>query len=161
MACFMLITIQPKPVPVRKSKVKNGEILVLPNPHLLNSAHRGDPMEISFGVILSILLVIIIALSAFMLYREFSQVHSRVDKLESNSAEKSLAIQALEERMKKLEQANRKRMPWEALEKLLNARAAINVAKEEHQINVGILENAESWIEQVMATGTKREDKEK
>ena len=156
MACFMLITIQPKPVPVRKSKVKNGEILVLLNPHLLNSAHRGGArME----VVVIILLVIIIALSAFMLYREFSQVHSRVDKLESKSAEKSLAIQALEERMKKLEQANRKRMPWEALEKLLNARAAINIAKEEHQINVGILENAESWIEQVMATGTKREEK--
>ena len=116
-------------------------------------------MEISIGVMISIFLVIIIALSAFMLYREFSQVNGRVGKLEENSAEKSLAIQGLEERMKKLETANRKRMPWDALEKLLNARAAINIAKEEHQVNVNILENAESWIEQVMATGTNREEK--
>jgi hypothetical protein len=140
-------------------KAQNGEILVLPHPHLLSSPCSGDPMEISIGVMISIFLVIIIALSAFMLYREFSQVNGRVGKLEENSAEKSLAIQGLEERMKKLETANRKRMPWDALEKLLNARAAINIAKEEHQVNVNILENAESWIEQVMATGTNREEK--
>lgn len=108
-----------------------------------------------------VLLVVIIALSAFMLYREFQHVHGRVGKLEENSALKEKTIQELDARIKKLEQANPKRMPWEALEKLLNARAAINVAKEEHQVNVGILENAEAWIEQVMATGTKRESKEK
>jgi len=65
----------------------------------------------------------------------------------------------LEDRIHKLEQANRKRMPWEALEKLLNARAAVNAAKDARQMEVNILDNAEAWIDQVMATGTKREEK--
>lgn len=50
-------------------------------------------------------------------------------------------------------------MPWEALEKLLNARAAVNAAKDARQMEVNILDNAEAWIDQVMATGTKREEK--
>lgn len=116
-------------------------------------------MEISLNVTASVFLVIIIALSAIMLYREFRSVENRIGNLETKSGEKTALIEKLDARIKTLEDANRKRMPWEALEKLLNARAAINVAKEEHQINVGILENAESWIEQVMASGTKREEK--
>ena len=58
--------------------------------------------------------------------------------------------------MKKLELANRKRMPWEALEKLLNARAALNREKEDRKLGIDLIENAESWIEEVMAEGTKR-----
>lgn len=110
---------------------------------LLGSAHHfGADMEMI--VVFIILLVILIALSAVMLYREFLHVHQRVGKLE--------------ERVNKLETANRKRMPWEAIDKLLNARAALNREKEERQFGISLIENAEAWLDQVMAEGTKRDD---
>lgn len=159
MARFMITTIQPNSLSVRKSQVQNGEILVLPHPNLLNSARYGDPMEITFQIIISIFLIIIIALSAFMLYREFSQVNGRVGKLEEKSAEKSIAIQNLEERMKKLETANRKRMPWEALEKLEHAQAALDLEEFERELGLTRIKNAKEWLRMTLASGTKREEK--
>lgn len=90
-----------------------------------------------------LLVVTVIVLSAFMLYREFQNVSNRVS--------------ALDERVKKLESANRLRMPWDAMNKLLNARAALNREKEERKLGIDFIENAEAWIDQAMATGTKRE----
>ncbi len=107
-------------------------------------------------VIAILLVILLIALSAFMLYREFQHVSVRVVRLEESNEQKKASLLKLEERMKKLEQANRKRMPWEALEKLLNARAALNREKEDRKIGIDLIENAESWIEEVMAEGTKR-----
>ena len=66
----------------------------------------------------------------------------------------------LEERIKKLEEAKRKRMPWEALEELEHARAALNREKEEREFHISLIENAEAWIGKAMAAGTKREEKE-
>jgi predicted Holliday junction resolvase-like endonuclease len=105
--------------------------------------HPGGGMEIA----VIILLVIVIALSAVMLYREFQHVSQRMGNLE--------------ERVKKLETASRKRMPWDAMDKLLNARAALNREKEERQIGINFIENAEAWLNQVMAEGTKRGDEQK
>lgn len=110
-------------------------------------------------VIIIILLVVIIALSAFMLYREFSQVNGRVSKLEEKSAEKSVAIQRLEERMKKIEQANRKRMPYDALEKLEHAQAALDLEEFEREIGLTRIKNAKEWLRMTLASGTKREEK--
>lgn len=159
MARFIQITIQPNSLFVRKSQVKNGEILVLPHPNLLNSAHSGDPMEISFQIILSLFLIIIIALSAFMLYREFSQVNGRVSKLEEKSAEKTTLIEKLDKRIETLEQANRKRMPWEALEKLENAQAALDLEEFERELGLTRIKSAKEWLRMTMASGTKREEK--
>ncbi len=80
-----------------------------------------------------------------MLMREYMAIKTKVD--------------SLEERMKKLESANRQRMPYDAVDKLLNARAALNREKEERQLGISFLENAEAWLDQVMETGTKREEK--
>jgi predicted Holliday junction resolvase-like endonuclease len=95
-------------------------------------------------VIVIVLLILVIALSAVMLYREFQGVSQRMGKLE--------------ERVNKLETANRKRMPWAAVDKLLNARAALNREKEERQLGISFIENAEAWLDQVMAEGTKRDE---
>lgn len=64
-----------------------------------------------------------------------------------------------EERIAKLEAANRKRMPYEAFERILDARAAINKEKEEFQFFISLMENAEAHLEQAMSAGTKREEK--
>ncbi len=141
MACFMFTTIQPKPVPVRKSKVKNGEILVIRNPSLLNSAHHGDPMEISSGVLVSILLVIIIALSAFMLYREFKHMNER-----------------LEARIIKLEEASKKRVPYRTQEELLDAMAALDAFENEVDLGKAMINNAKAHIAKGLQVGTNREE---
>jgi len=115
-------------------------------------------MEISIGVIISIFLIIIIALSAFMLYREFSLVNGRVDKLEEKSAEKKAIIEKMDERIKTLEEANRKRMPWEALEKLEHAQAALDLEEFERELGLTRIKNAKEWLRRTMASGTKREE---
>lgn len=112
-------------------------------------------MEISF----SVLLVVIIVLSAFMLYREFRQVNGRVDKLEENTNEKTLTIEKMDQRIKTLEEANRKRMPWDALEKLEHAQAALDLEEFEREIGLTRIKNAKEWLRMTLATGTKREDK--
>lgn len=96
-------------------------------------------------IIAFISIILIILLSSALLYREFRHVSGRVENLE--------------ERVKKLELANRKRMPWDAIDKLLNARAALSREKEERQLGISFIENAEAWLDQVMAEGTKREEK--
>ncbi len=68
-------------------------------------------------------------------------------------------VDSLEERMKKLEAANRKRMPYEAFESILDARAALNKEKEEYQFFVSLIENAEAHLDKAMSAGTKREEK--
>ncbi len=105
------------------------------------SDHFGADMEVA--VIVLLLLVIILA--AFMLYREFQHVSGRMT--------------GLEERMKKLEHASRKRMPYEALDKLLNARAALDRYKTENKFFDELITNAEAWLDSAMAEGTKRESK--
>lgn len=112
-------------------------------------------------VALIIAVVIIMVLSAFMLYREFQRVSERMDVIEEKSNEKDKTIGELDARVKRLEQAKRLRMPWEALEKLMHARAALNREKEERRLGMDFIENAEAWIDEVMATGTKREGQEK
>jgi len=170
MARFMITTIQPKSLSVRKSKVKNGEILVLPHPTLLSSPSFGDPMEITFQIIISICLIIIIALSAFMLYREFSQVNGRVNKLEEKSAEKSLAIQGLEARMQKIEQANSLRMPHKAQDNVLDVIAIVSdvlenkqdlhlLEKQRREREEKHLQDALCRLKEAMSVGTKREEK--
>jgi len=159
MARFMITTIQPKSLSVRKSQVKNGEILVLPHPTLLSSLGFGDPMEISLNAIIGFLLVIIIALSAFMLYREFRHVENRIGNLETKSGEKTSLIEKLDARIKTLEEANRKRMPWEALEKLEHAQAALDLEEFEREIGLTRIKNAKEWLRMTMASGTKREEK--
>ena len=143
MANFLFRNIQANLRSVRKSQAKNGEILVLPYPNLLNLAHRGAVMEISFEFIICIFLILLIMVSAFMLYREFSHVNGRVGNLET--------------RVQKLEAANPKRLPWQVLEELEHARAALSREKEEREFHLSLIENAETWIGKAMSAGTKRE----
>lgn len=68
-------------------------------------------------------------------------------------------ISDIEARMKKLENAKAKRMPYEAVENILDARAALNREKEEFQFFVSLIENAEAHLDKAVTVGTKREEK--
>lgn|GEM_PF-2986585 len=100
-------------------------------------------MEIK--LLLICIITILTLFGAVGLIREYMDIKRKVD--------------SHEDRMKKLEEANRKRMPYEAFEQILDARAALNKEKEEFQFFVSLIENAEAHLDKAMATGTKREEK--
>jgi len=121
-------------------------------------------------VIVIVQLVIVVVFCAFMLYREFSKVHGRVVKLEEKSAEKSLAIQGLEERMKKVEQANRLRMPHKAQDNVLDVIAIVSdvlenkqdlnlLEKQRREREERELQGALSRLKEALSVGTNREEK--
>lgn len=103
----------------------------------------GDLMEIKIWLLIVIGLITVFAAVGAM--HEYMGTKKKVD--------------SLEERMKKLEAANRKRMPYEAFESILDARAALNKEKEEYQFFVSLIENAEAHLDKAMSAGTKREEK--
>lgn len=95
---------------------------------------------------LGLLLGLLIVLSAILFFHEHMALKSKVD--------------GLEQRMVKLEQAKNKRMPYEAFESILDARAALNKEKEEFQFFVSLIENAEAHLEKAVTVGTKRDTTE-
>jgi len=117
---------------------------------LCNGHYRGD-FSGGGGIVMEIKLLLICIITILTLFgavgliREYMDIKRKVD--------------SHEDRMKKLEEANRKRMPYEAFEQILDARAALNKEKEEFQFFVSLIENAEAHLDKAMATGTKREEK--
>lgn len=107
-------------------------------------------MEIAF-----IFLCVIIIFASVMLMREIGMVR---DNAKETKSQFETQIAALEKRIAELEKAIRTRMPYDALEKLEHARAALNREKEERLFHVSLIENAEAWLQKVMATGTKRSE---
>ena len=100
-------------------------------------------MEIKF--LLLIVIGILTVMAALGAMREYMGTKSKVE--------------SLEERMKKLEEANRKRMPYAAYEELLNAMAALDVHEREIDFEKSVMENAKAHLTKAMSAGTKREEK--
>ena len=109
-------------------------------------------IRIMFIIVIALLTVI----TAVLIYHEYAEKRREVNKVEKENQALRENVEALEVRMEKLEAANRKRMPYEAMEDLLNARAALDREKEEHKFFVSLIENAEAHIEKAMTTGTKK-----
>lgn len=110
-----------------------------------NSLGTGDnPMEIK--ITLSLLIGILILLSTVLFFHEYQASKNKVSNIE--------------ERMVKLEKSKSKRMPYEAMENILDARAALNREKEEFQFFISLIENAEAHLEKAVTVGTKRDTTE-
>jgi predicted Holliday junction resolvase-like endonuclease len=93
-------------------------------------------------VIVIVQLVIVMAFSAFMLYREFKHMNAR-----------------LEARISKLEEASKKRVPYRTQEELLDAMAALDAFENEVDLGKAMIENAKAHIAKGLQVGTKQEDK--
>jgi len=92
---------------------------------------------------LSLLIGLLIVISTILFFYEHMNLKNKVSEIEK--------------RMVKLEQAKNKRMPYEAFESILDARAALNKEKEEFQFFISLIENAEAHLEKAVTVGTKRE----
>lgn len=98
-------------------------------------------MEIKIAVV--VFHGVLVLLGAFGLIREHAKLKKKVD--------------SHEDRMAKLEAANRRRMPYAAYEEVLNAMAALDVHEREIDFEKSIMENAKAHLAKAMETGTKRE----
>ena len=96
---------------------------------------------------LVILVGLLALIAAFMFFREYLSLVKRIHEVEM--------------RLEKMDQAKHKRMPYEAFESILDARAALNKEKEEFQFFVSLIENAEAHLNHAMTVGTKRENEGK
>ena len=98
-------------------------------------------MEITIVLVLLALIVV----SVLLLVREIQDVRDDAGRLAA--------------RVAKLEDAARLRMPQDAQEKTLNAMAAIVNLRSEGKVIDELVANAQAWLADTMAIGTKREGK--
>lgn len=66
-------------------------------------------------------------------------------------------LTGIETRMHELETANRQRLPYRAMEEMLNAMAALDKEKSEMEFHVSLIDNAIGHMSNAMKTGTTRE----
>jgi hypothetical protein len=68
-----------------------------------------------------------------------------------------IRLNDIETRMHKLETANRQRLPYRAMEEMLDAMAALDKEKTEMEFHVSLIDNAIGHMTNAMKTGTTRE----
>ena len=106
-------------------------------------------MSLKIEIIIAVLIGIW-ALRA--IYSDWSKMKCQIDAQDER-------IRLQSERIEKLESANRTRMPYKAVEEILDARAALGRLKEEYRLYTDFIENAEGHLDNAVTTGTKREEK--
>lgn len=92
---------------------------------------------------MEIIIILLIAVCVCLMFREWHRTEAR--------------ISGIEERMHELEAVNRKRMPYKAMEELLDAMAALDKEKSEMQFHVSLIDNARGHMMNAMKSGTVRE----
>lgn len=97
-------------------------------------------MEMKYLVIF--LIGSLIFLSAFLLFREFTGLHKKVDDLGK--------------RMKKLEEASCKRLPFKAYDETLDAMAALDALEHAEDFRQILIQNAKAHLIKSMTVGTKK-----
>lgn len=93
---------------------------------------------------------LIVNLVIFLIYRRDQEFTKRLSSVTER-------VKGLEEQNEKLKQANRKRMPYESYEHILDAMAALDAEEREIEIKRIFIENARSHMTQAVSVGTKRE----
>lgn len=63
-----------------------------------------------------------------------------------------------ENRIENLEHAARLRMPHEAMDKILNAMAALDALQREKKLETDFIENTQAWLKKAMTVGTSRNE---
>ena len=111
--------------------------------HSLSGHHFSSMAGMAMNT--EIVLAVLIGVGTLLgLYREWSSLRTQV------------RMQG--ERIANLEKAARLRMPHQAMEAILDARAALNKYKEEVLYEVSLIENAEGHLGDALSAGTKREE---
>lgn len=105
-------------------------------------------MEIKILVFTIVFLFTLV--SVFLLMREYLESKNRLGNVEKKNED-------LETRVTKLEDANRKRMPYASAESILDAMAALDALAAEENFKQTLIENARAHLTNSLSAGTKRE----
>lgn len=100
----------------------------------------------------------VVLFAAWQFSQEYSATKKKVEDVEKENTNLHKEIESMNTRITKLEKSQRLRMPWTAMENLLDAKAAINLEKEQFQFFVSLMENADAHLDKALKTGTKREE---
>lgn len=100
-----------------------------------------------------------IGISATMLYYEIKDQRARTKAVEERAEKNEKQVEEMQARITKLENANRKRMPNEAMDDMMNGMAALNVLETETDFRREVILNAKEYFSRALAVGTKREEK--
>lgn len=92
---------------------------------------------------MEIIIIFLIGVASTLMFVEWRRTDERLGKIET--------------RMHELEAANCKRMPYRAMEELLDAMAALDKEKSEMQFHVSLIDNARGHMMNAMKSGTVRE----
>ena len=105
------------------------------------SRYGGSPMEIK--LLITFAIIVLVLHSIYRIYSDYSGLSKKVNDLE--------------QRMTTLEKTRRTRIPYEVAEDIINARAALNRQKDDFQVSLSLIENAEAWLDKAMTVGIKQE----
>lgn len=132
-----------------KDVKKTDVALALYSPH----RHSLSRMDCNMSLKIDIIIAVLIGIWALRaIYSDWSKMKRQIDAQDER-------IRLQSERIEKLESANRTRMPYKAVEEILDARAALGRLKEEYRLYTDFIENAEGHLDNAVTTGTKREEK--
>ena len=92
---------------------------------------------------MEIIIIFFVGVVVTLLYVEWRKTDIRLNDIET--------------RMHKLETANRQRLPYRAMEEMLDAMAALDKEKTEMEFHVSLIDNAIGHMTNAMKTGTTRE----
>ncbi len=92
---------------------------------------------------IAIIILVLIGICAALMLREWNRTDAR--------------LTAIETQMRGLETANRQRLPYRAMEELLDAMAALDKEKQEMEFHVSLIDNAMGHMTNAMRTGTTKE----
>jgi hypothetical protein len=100
----------------------------------------------------------IIGLLAFVFVTAlFFELRNRVNEYGRENTALQIRMAVITERVHKLERASRLRMPHEAMDKIMNAMAALDALEREKKLETDFIENSREWLAKAMSTGTKRD----
>ena len=97
-------------------------------------------MEIK--LLITFIIILLVLHSIYRIYSDYSGLSKKINDLEK--------------RMTTLEKTRRTRIPYEVAEDIINARAALNRQKDDFQVSLSLIENAEAWLDKAMTVGVKQ-----
>lgn len=119
----------------------------------------GNPMEMKICLIL--LFAVIVAVAAAKFYHEYMTMHQGMQDIKEENGTLKTDIDALKNRMQQLELANRKRMPYESADSVLDAMATLDALEHAEQFRQDLIQNAKAHLIKSMSVGTKRSHDQK
>lgn len=112
-------------------------------------------MEIKTFLLITLGLFTLISVALF--YHDYMTNRNKLIENEKKNKELESTVNSLQERVKKLEIASRKRMPYHSYDKALDAMAALDALEHAEDFRQTLIQNAKAHLIESLKVGTKEE----